>query len=79
MSRLKEIREKNKISQGQLAKEIGISVKSIQAYEQGLRDFTGAKLDTILKACVVLNCDLKEMFSDDVDIINLINVYEGQQ
>jgi hypothetical protein len=58
---------------------MNISVRSLQSYEQGQRDFAGAKLNTILMACRTLKCGLKEMFEDDAELLNLIKNYEKQQ
>lgn len=79
MSRLKEIREKNGLSQKQLAEEMCISVRTLQAYEQGARDFAGARLDTILNTCITLKCSLEEMFTGEDEIFKLIERYEKQQ
>lgn len=78
MVKLKEIREKSGLSQTQFAKEMCISVRSLQSYEQGKRDFAGAKLDTILKACIVLKCTLEELFEDDPELLNLLKKYKRQ-
>lgn len=75
MARVKELREVNKLSQTQFAERMGISVRTLQAYEQGKRDLSGAKLETILRACVILNCSLEEMFSDNDDLLNLLKKY----
>lgn len=79
MAKLKEFREKIGLSQTQLAEEMCISVRTLQAYEQGKRDFTGAKLDTILKACVILKCSLEDLFEDEEDLLNLLEKYKKQQ
>lgn len=79
MGKLKEIREKKNLSQSQFAEKMCISIRTLQAYEQGNRDFAGAKLDTILKACIVLECTLYDLFEGDDDLLNLIKNYEKQQ
>ena len=79
MSRIKEIREKNNLSQSQLAEKMCISIRTLQAYEQNQRDLSIAKFDVVLKACVALNCTLKEMFEDDENISDLIKEYEKEQ
>jgi DNA-binding XRE family transcriptional regulator len=79
MSKLKEIRGRNNLSQSQLAEQIDISIKTLQAYEQGQRDFSGAKLETILKACTTLNCTLEDMFRNEDEIFKLIEKYKKQQ
>jgi DNA-binding XRE family transcriptional regulator len=79
MSKLKEIRERNNLSQAQLAEQIDISIRTLQAYEQGQRDFTGAKLETILKACATLKCNLEDIFIDEPKVIELLKKYRKQQ
>lgn len=72
---LKKQRKINNLTQNQLATGSGVSVKMIQKYEQGVRNIDAAKLETLLKLCNTLNCDL-------VDVINspklkeLIETYE---
>ena len=78
MSKLKEIREKSGLSQTQLANEMCISVRSLQSYEQGSRDFAGAKIDTIFKACMVLNCTLEDLFEDNEELLKLLESYKEQ-
>lgn len=74
---LKDQRKINNLSQSQLSVGSGVSVKMIQKYEQGVRNIDAAKLETLLKLCNTLNCDL-------VDIINsptlkaLIETYEAK-
>jgi transcriptional regulator with XRE-family HTH domain len=79
MSRLKEIRENKGLSQSQLAEEMNISIRTLQAYEQKQRDLSGAKLETILKACTALECTLEDMFRNEDEIFKLIEKYKKQQ
>jgi transcriptional regulator with XRE-family HTH domain len=79
MSRLKEIRESSGLSQSKLAEDMNISVRSLQAYEQGKRNLAGAKLETILKACTSLKCSLEDMFRTEAEILKLLEKYEKQQ
>lgn len=78
MSKLKEFREKSGLSQTQFANKMCISVRSLQSYEQGSRDFAGAKIDTILKACIILNCTLEELFEDNEDLLKILKSYKEQ-
>ena len=79
MSKLKEYREKSGLTQEQLADKMNIKVRSLRAYEQGTRDFAGAKLETILKACTCLNCSLEDMFRNEDEIFKLLYRLEKQQ
>lgn len=76
MSRIKELREKSGFSQSQFAKEINITTRRLQSYEQKQRDFSRASIEVILKICTALNCTLEEMFSDEPDVVEAIKKYE---
>ena len=62
--KLKELRLKKGLSQSQLADETGISVRIIQHYEQGSRVLDNARIDTILKFCVALDCKISEIIEN---------------
>lgn len=72
MAKLKELRAEKGLSQADLSKYIDISIKTIQAYEQGRRELSGAGIDTILKICNCLGCDLKTLFEDEPKIYELL-------
>ena len=77
MSKLQNIRNERGLSQGKLAKESEISVRMIQNYEQGTNDLNGAKLSTMLKLCLALNCDLSDIL-DDTETLELLRKYEAR-
>ena len=62
--KLKSRRLASELSQSQLAKATGINVQMLQHYEQGVRDLSGAKLATLLKLCLALNCTLADILPD---------------
>jgi len=62
--KLKTRRLACELSQSQLAKIAGINVQMLQHYEQGVRDISGAKLATLLKICLALNCKLVDILPD---------------
>ena len=65
MSRkLKEMRQAKGLSQSQFAKKTGINLRTIQHYEQGSKNFDHARIDTILKTCIVLNCKLEDILEN---------------
>ena len=61
---LKEIREKQGLSQSQLAEKAGINERTLQFYEQNLRNIDGAKLDTLINLALALNCDIKDLLNN---------------
>ena len=77
MSKLQNIRNEKGLSQGKLAKESEISVRMIQNYEQGTNDLNGAKLSTLLKLCLALNCSLSDIL-DDEETLELLRKYEAR-
>ena len=63
-TKLKDQREKAGLSQGKLADKAGLSVRTLQDYEQGRKNLNGAKLVTLLTLCKSLNCKLSDLISD---------------
>ena len=65
MSRkLKEMRQTKSLSQSQFAEKTGINLRTVQHYEQGSKNFDHARIDTILKTCIVLNCKLEDILEN---------------
>lgn len=75
--KLQSERQKKNMSQSQLAKASGVSVRVLQEYERGARDISGAKLATLLKLCNALECSLRDIITD-TETIDLLNAYEGK-
>ena len=67
---LKTFRELRGISRKELADLTGVSFRSIQDYEQGHKDLSSAKADTLLKMARVLDCTMEDLISD-VDMSTL--------
>lgn len=63
--KLKEMRQSRGLSQSQLAEKTGINVRTIQHYEQGSKNFDHARIDTILKCCIALNCKLEDLIENE--------------
>lgn len=61
---LKTLRELKGVSRKELAEITGISFRSIQDYEQGHKDLSSAKADTILKMAQALNCTMEDLISE---------------
>lgn len=67
MAKIQDLRVAAGMSQSQFAEKSGIPVRALQAYESNgkhRRDFDGANLNTILKACVALDCKLSDIIED---------------
>lgn len=62
---MKELRKKAGITGKELSEKTGISIRTIQAYEQGYKDINGAKLKTLLKLCHALGCGLEDIITDE--------------
>lgn len=74
-TRLKEQREKAGLSQGKLADKTGLSVRTLQDYEQGRKNLNGAKVVTLLTLCEALDCKLSALISDPQCLRLLKEVY----
>lgn len=58
---LKRIREASGLSQSELAKKSGVSLRSIQMYEQRNNDIDKAQGHTLYKLSVALGCDIEDL------------------
>lgn len=61
MKNLKKMREAKGLSQSELAEETDISIRTIQSYERGGNDINGAKLKTLAKLSIVLECSISDI------------------
>ena len=75
--KLKEMRKARGLSQSQLAEKTGINVRTLQHYEQGSKNFDNARIDTILRVCIALDCKLKDVI-ENAHYIELLEQYEKQ-
>ena len=69
--KLKELRRARGLTQAQLAEKSGIKARTLQHYEQGTKIFDHARIDTLLKVCIALNCKLEDILEND-EYIELI-------
>ncbi len=77
-SKLQYTRLAHDLSQSQLAAAAGINGRVLQTYEQGGRDLCGAKLATLLKICLALNCKLEDILPDG-ETAELLRLYMTAQ
>ena len=75
MSKLKSKRMETGLSQSQLAEKANLNVRTLQHYEQGSKIFDNARIDTILRVCLALNCKMEDVIENQ-KYIELIGKYE---
>ena len=63
--KLREMREKRGISRGQLSDASGISVRTIEGYEQGLRNIEDASVVTVHRLAKALYCKIEDIVDLD--------------
>ena len=78
-SKLQNARLAAGLSQSQLASAAGLAAAGIngrmlQYYEQGAKDLNGAKLATLLKLCLALDCKLGDILTDE-ETVKLLEQY----
>ena len=76
--KLKEVRQSKGLSQSKLAEKAGVNVRTLQHYEQGSKIFDNARIDTILKCAIALDCKIEEIIDNNA-YIELIQKYEENQ
>lgn len=76
--KLKEMRQAAGLSQSQLAEKANINVRTLQHYEQGSKNFDHARMDTIFRVCLALNCKFVDVIENQ-DYIDLFNEYANRE
>lgn len=61
---LRIIREINELSQRELAKRSGVSIRSIQLYEQKVNDIDKAQSHTLFKLAKTLHCNIEDLLEN---------------
>lgn len=74
-TKLKALRVASGHTQLEVATKAGINVRVYQFYEQGNKPIEGAKMETLVKICLVLNCKLDEIIEDQ-NLVELLKEYE---
>lgn len=65
MTNLKQYREMRKLSQRELAEKSGVSLRTLQDYEQGRKPINQAAAITVYKLSEVLECNVWELLEDE--------------
>lgn len=64
MNKLKQIREAAGLTQAELAKASGISVRVLQNYEQDARPLNGARAITVKHIAGALKCRMEDLIEE---------------
>lgn len=75
MTKLKQLRLNKNLTQAELARETKLNLRTLQYYEQGSKPIESARLDKLMKLCLVLQCKISDII-DDPASIQLCNKYE---
>jgi transcriptional regulator with XRE-family HTH domain len=75
-TKLQELRLSSGLSQAQLAGKASLKVRTLQNYEQGGRNLDGAKLETLLKLCIAMDCKLIDLIEDEhcKELLKIANI-----
>jgi transcriptional regulator with XRE-family HTH domain len=65
MTNLKQYREMRKLSQRELAERSGVSLRTLQDYEQGRKNINLAAAITVQKLAEALGCASWELLEDE--------------
>lgn len=65
MLKLKQVRQNKQMTQGQLAEAAGLNLRTIQHYEQGSKNLDHARIDTLMKICIALDCKLTDLIENE--------------
>ncbi len=61
---LKDMRIKAGLSQSKLATTCELNLRTLQDYEQGHKNLNNAKLKTLCKLAVALDCKISDLLTD---------------
>ena len=75
---LRDIRKDRGWLPSELSRRSGVNKNMIQFYENGSKDINGAKLKTLLKLCVTLDCKLSDLVTDP-EIIEMLKKIEAKR
>ena len=65
MSKLKNVRQAKGMTQKALAEKTGISLRTIQHYEQGSKDLNMAAAATLLRISQALGCTMEDLIQKE--------------
>lgn len=73
--KIKTMRIGSGMSQSKFSARVGVNVRTLQAYEQGYRQFDSAPLKVLLKTAMALGCRIEDII-EDPECIDLLREYK---
>lgn len=73
-TKLKAARIRAGITQKQLADAAGLNLRTLQHYEQGVKNFDNAHISVVLSVCNALNCTYADII-ENADYIQVFDAY----
>lgn len=67
MTKLQEYRKLAGLSQSQLAEKAGLSVRTLQDYEQGRKPLEGDAVLTVIHLAKALGCTVEDLITEEAD------------
>ena len=65
MNNLQKIRIEKGLSQGQLAIKAKVNKRTIEAWEQGVRNINHAQAETLYRIARILGCSIEDLLEKD--------------
>ena len=65
MTKLQQKRQECGLTQERLATATGITLGVLRSYEQGLRNLDGAKVETLARLAIALNCSIPDILENE--------------
>lgn len=66
---LKELRNKRGLSRREVAERSGINLRSLQDYEQGHKDISRAKGETLYRLSLAIGCTVEQLLEDHLPFL----------
>jgi DNA-binding Xre family transcriptional regulator len=63
-TKLQQMRLSRNLTQAELAQKTGLNLRTLQYYEQGNKPIESARLDKLLKLCIVLKCKISDIIDN---------------
>ena len=63
-TKLQQMRLNRNLTQAELAQKTGLNLRTLQYYEQGNKPIESARLDKLLKLCIVLKCKINDIIDN---------------
>ena len=61
--KIRDLRNRNGLTQQELARRSGVKLRMIQAYEQNYQDISKAEVGSVLKLAKALSCSVEDLLA----------------